>query len=237
MAIWAAAIPAVTGLLQTAISAGKADQMKAPSTNPISPEMQTFFDMARRRADEGNSPEEEAAFNQMLARQGTATKNMLQNVGLAGVGSAAANIMGIDAINKFAAQGAENRRQNFGIFGQAAQGMQSARENERQRQWNQYNLESQALGQGIQAGIGNMMGAVNFAQNQANFDKASALYGMGNTGGGNVPSGTGGGMGSLLQYAINEPPVTDTTGGVPFAGAQGFQFPQNSTFNQTYGSW
>jgi len=176
MAAWAAAIPAVTGLLQTAISASKAGQMKEPSKNPISPEMQTYFNMARKRADEGNSPEETAAFNQMLARQGTATKNMLQNVGLAGVGSAAANIMGIDAINKFAAQGAENRRQNFGLFGQAAQGMQSARENERQRQWNQYNLESQALGQGIQAGIGNMMGAVNFAQNQANFDQAAKLY-------------------------------------------------------------
>lgn len=229
MPAWLAAIPAVTGILQTAISASKAGQMKAPRTNPISPEMQTYFNMARKRADEGNAPEEVAAFNQMLSRQGTAAKNMLQNVGLAGVGSAAANIMGIDAINKFAAQGAENRRQNFSLFGQAVQGMQSAREGERQRQWNQYNLESQALGQGIQAGIGNMMGAVNFAQNQINFDKASALYGGGNTG--------GGGAGSLLQYAVNQPSVTDTTGGVPFAGAQGFQLPQNSTFNQTYGSW
>lgn len=218
--MWAAAIPAVTGLLQTAISAAKAGQMEAPSTNPISPEMQTYYNMARKRADEGNSPEETAAFNQMLARQGTATKNMLQNVGLAGVGSAAANIMGIDAINKFAAQGAQNRRQNFGLFGQAAQGMQSAREAERQRQWNQYNLESQALGQGIQAGIGNMMGAANFAQNQAGINQAAQMYSQ--VGGGDgVPNATGGGAvggGSLLNQAVNGP-IT------PYSyEIQGFQF-------------
>ena len=93
------------GAIQAGISASKAANLPDPKKHVVGPEMRLAYNMARRRADEGYSPEERAQFEQMLARQGTSAKRMMQNVGLAGVGSAAANIMGIDALNQFAAKG------------------------------------------------------------------------------------------------------------------------------------
>lgn len=171
-----AAIPAVTGLIQTAISASRASQLREPNGYTVSPELMSYYNMARRRADEGYSAEERAAFEQQLARQGTAANRMFQNMGLAGAGSAAASIMGIDALNQFAANDANIRRQNFSLLGQVAGDIQSVKNMETSRAQQQYNLESQALGQGIQAGIGNIMGAVNFAQNASQYDKAASMY-------------------------------------------------------------
>jgi hypothetical protein len=119
-------IMAIAGLamggIQAAISASKASNLPKDRPYTVSPELRAAYTMARRRADEGYTPEERASFEQMLARQGTAAKQMFRNMGMAGAGSAAANIMGIDALNQFAATGAGIRRQNMGAGGSGSGG-------------------------------------------------------------------------------------------------------------------
>lgn len=174
------------GAIQTGISAAKASKLGSDKKYTVSPEMQNAYNMARRRADEGYSAEEKANFEQMLARQGTAAKRMFQNAGLAGAGTAASNIMGIDALNQFAANGASIRRQNAGDLYSMAGKMQGVQDAETQRYNNQLNMERQALGGATQAGIGNMMGAVGNAQKFMGQQQAMEMYknyGMGDQGG------------------------------------------------------
>jgi len=219
--MYGALIGAGVGLLQTAISAGKAKNMEKPQGFSVSPEARIFHKMALERAGEGHSPEEKAYFEQLLARGGTATRRTLQNVGLAGVGSAAANIMGIDAMNKFASDGANIRRQNFSILGQAVGDIQSVQNMQSQQELSQYNTESQALGGGIQAGIGNIIGGLQSIDNEQMINKAIKTYSQGGLGSGGTSNaslvgGNGGnaglggnGVGLLEQannpYSINKP--------------------------------
>ena len=207
--MYGAIIGAGVGLLQTAISAGKAKNMKKPQGFSVSPEMRSFYNMARKRADEGHSPEEKAYFDQLIARGGTATRRTLQNVGLAEVGSAAANIMGIDATNQFVNDGAKIKRDNFSILGQAAGDIQSVQNMQSQQELSQYNTESQALGGGIQAGIGNIIGGLQSIDNEQGINKAAKMYSQGGLGSGGTSNtslvggnggnaGLGGGMNSGL---------------------------------------
>ena len=162
---WASLLQAGVGAIQTGVSAAKAANLPDPKEYSVSPELRTAYNMARRRADEGYSPEEKSAFEQMLARQGTAAKEMFRNVGLAGAGSAAANIMGTDALNQFAAQGAGIRRQNAGDFYGLANQVQGVNNMETGRFNEQLRAEEQALGQATQSGIGNMFGGFNSGMN------------------------------------------------------------------------
>jgi len=187
------------GAIQAGVSASKASKLPENRPYTVSPELKAAYTMARRRADEGYTPEERANFEQMLARQGTAAKQMFRNMGLAGAGSAAANIMGTDALNQFAATGAGIRRQNEGAFYGLAGQMQGVQDQETGRFNQQLNMERQALGQGMQAGIGNMMGAVgNFQQFQGQQQAIDMYKNMG-TGGSGGGMGLGGLMGGLPQ--------------------------------------
>jgi hypothetical protein len=207
-------IMAIAGLamggIQAAISASKASNLPKDRPYTVSPELRAAYTMARRRADEGYTPEERASFEQMLARQGTAAKQMFRNMGMAGAGSAAANIMGIDALNQFAATGAGIRRQNEGAFYGLAGQMQGVQDQETGRFNQQLNMERQALGQGMQAGIGNIMGAVGNAQQFMGQQQAIDLYKNMGAGG----SGSGGGMG-----------LSKLLGGLSQGGGSGMDFP------------
>jgi len=188
------------GAIQAGISASKASQLPDDQKYTVSPELQAAYAMSRRRADEGFSPEERAAFEQMLARQGTAARQMFQNVGLAGAGSAAANIMGVDALNQFAADGASIKRKNAGDFYGLAGQMQSVQDKETGRFNQQLNMESQALGQATQAGIGNMMGAAQSYQDFQTDQQAIAAYKEGGGGGGDSSKSEAPGFGDLLSF-------------------------------------
>lgn len=202
------------GAIQTGVAASKASKLDSPQKYTVSPEMRLAYNMARTRADEGFSPEEKAAFEQQLARGGTAARRTLQNVGLAGVGSAAANIMGIDAMNQFAATGANIRRQNFGQFANLANQVQGVQNMETNR-FNQRLLqEEQALGGAMQSGIGNMFGGLNagmnFGQNEQAID---AWKGMGQGG------------------ATATPQQTPTRFNSPMSNWGGFNYNQPSTMS------
>jgi hypothetical protein len=219
--MYAAIAQAAIGLIQAGISAAKAAKLPDPKQYTVGPEMRLAYNMSRRRADEGYSAEEKAAFEQMLARQGTAAKRMLQNVGLSGVGSAAANIMGVDAMNQFAAQGANIRRQNFGQFANMAGQVQGVQNMETGRFNEQLRAEETALGQATQAGIGNMFGGLQSGMNFMQNEQAIGAYaGMGQGGG---QGGFGGSMapeGTTSGFDANGFPVSNAPQVAPQFGPQ-----------------
>jgi hypothetical protein len=238
---YAAIAQAGIGLIQSGISAAKASQLPDDQKYTVGPEMSLAYNMSRRRAEEGYSAEEKAAFEQMLARQGTAAKRMFQNVGMSGAGSAAANIMGVDAMNQFAAQGANIRRQNFGQFANMAGQVQGVQNMEIGRFNQQLNMERQALGQGVQSGIGNIFGGINAGQNFGQTQQAMDIYKNmgqgGGTGGGDAfnpftsnlpqaPMGTTSGFDQNGFATSNAPQVNPQVGvtgsGVGPAGFYGF---------------
>ena len=189
---YAALAQVAIGAVQAGVSASEAKKLAEDKPYRISPALSLAYNMSRRRAEEGYSAEEKAAFEQMLARQGTAAKRMFQNVGMSGAGSAAANIMGVDAMNQFAAQGANIRRQNFGQFANMAGQVQRVQNMETGRFNQQLNMERQALGQGVQSGIGNIFGGINAAQNFGLTQQAMDIYKNMGQGGGQTGLGGGG---------------------------------------------
>lgn len=228
---WMALAQMGIGAIQTGVAASKAAKLPDPQKHTVSPEMRLAYNMARTRADEGYSPEEKAAFEQMLARQGTSARRMLQNVGLAGVGSAAANIMGVDAMNQFAATGANIRRQNFGQFANLAGQVDNIQQMETNR-FNQRLLqEEQALGGAMQSGIGNMFGGLNSGMNFMQNEQAIDAWG----GAGqpvNKPTQFNNPMSNFGGFQYGSPTINgqqpqQTFGGTP-SPFGGFNFGQNN---------
>lgn len=177
------------GAVQSAISASKASDLPDPQQYFVTPELRGAFNEAKARSQQGYSPAERAAFEQMLARQATASKQMFRNVGLSGAGAAAANIMSVDALNQFAAGSEAARRQNFGQYASLAGDIQGVQNAEVQRQNQRLMAEEQALGGGIQAGISNMFQGMNTGQNIDWMQKAMDVY-----------SGQGGGASGDNQF-------------------------------------
>lgn len=180
------------GAIQSIISASKASDLPEPEQYSVTPELRGAFNEARTRSQQGYSPAERAAFDQMLARQATASKQMFRNAGLSGAGSAAANIMSIDALNQFAAGSEAVRRQNFGQYAGLAGEIQQVDNMEVGRQNQRLMAEEQALGAGIQAGISNIFQGANTGQNINWMNQAAEIYkgqGGGASGSGiNIPS-------------------------------------------------
>lgn len=164
------------GAIQTGISAAKAANLPEPQKFTAGPEQTQAFGEARARRNEGYSLAETKNFEQILARQATASKQMFRNLGMSGAGAAASGIMSIDAMNDFAARGAQIRRDNFGQYLDAAKGMQDIRNMETNRFNQQLMAESQALGGGIQAGISNMFQGLNTGQDVNYMNKAAEMY-------------------------------------------------------------
>lgn len=186
------------GAIQSAVSASKAGDLPDPKQNVVSPELRGAFNEAKQRSQQGYSPAERAAFEQMLSRQATASKQMFRNVGMSGAGSAAANIMSTDALNQFAAGSEAARRQNFGQYASLAGEIQGVNNMEVARQNQRLMAEEQALGGGIQAGISNMFQGLNTGQDVNYMNKALDIYSGMNSGGGGgtqmpsfIPQGNG----------------------------------------------
>ena len=211
------AIQAGMGIAQTAISAAKAANLPDDKQYTASPEFRTAFNRAESRSNQGFSAAERSAFDQSLARQGTTAKRMFQNAGLGGIGSAASQIMNIDALNQFAAQDANIQRQNFGEYMGAARGMQSIQDAETGRFNNQLNMQRQALGGAMQSGLGNIMGGINTGINAQQMSSTLNKTQGGitsPTGGPNAPTTTGG-QGGMGTYNWQQPTYSN---GIP-AGA------------------
>ena len=156
------------GIIQTGIGAMQASEALQHAENlpdykkiSVSPELRLAYNLSRRNAVDGWSPEERTNFEGMLSRQGSEAINLFRNAGFAGLGSAAAGIMGGDALNQFAAQGAVNKRAGLGQFANISGQIQGVNDAEVNRFNTQLNLEAEKLGEAAEAGMGNMFGGLN----------------------------------------------------------------------------
>jgi hypothetical protein len=172
---WMGLIAAGVGIAQTAIAASQ----ETPSMQKYSmtPENRLAGRMLLQTAKRGMSGAQENKFKQDLASQGTATRQMFQNAGFSGLGNAATNIMGIDALNQFAAENANVMRQGRSDYANWAQNGQGLA-NKNVEESNAYAARI-AAGQGetLKAGIGNIIGGVNAASNAALANKSIDTYG------------------------------------------------------------
>ena len=190
--MWGSIAQAGMGLIQTGISAAAASKIPDNKKHTVGPEMRMAYNMSRRRAEEGYSSAERASFEQMLARQSTTAKTMMQNVGLAGVGSAAANIMGIDALNQFAEKDSDIRRGNFQQFANLSGEVQGIQDAEVSRGNAENNAARTALGGAVSSGIGNIFGAIDSGENSAQKKQAMEMFNNSNNGDGTESTGTDG---------------------------------------------
>ena len=97
-------VQGVTGLAQTIAASEAAKKLPEAQQYTPSPQMRRAEEMALRRAEQGMSAAERAAFEQGMARRTGAAERAMRNIGLAGVAQGVSNIFNIDAMNQFAAQ-------------------------------------------------------------------------------------------------------------------------------------
>lgn len=207
---WMGLIAAGVGIAQTAIAASQ----ETPSMQKYSmtPENRLAGRMLLQTAKRGMSGAQENKFKQDLASQGTATRQMFQNAGFSGLGNAATNMMGIDAINKFADENARvmlQGRSDYANWAQNGQGLAN-----KNVEGSNADAARIAEGQGktFEAGISNIIGGVNAASNAALTSKSIDTYGKiaananndlgvgGGGGGGGGIGGSGGVGGGGLTY-------------------------------------
>jgi len=167
MAWIAPVIQAGMGLFQI-ISASRAGKnLPDRQTFQVSPEMRRAESMALRRAEQGMSAAERAAFEQGMARRTGAAERAMRNLGMSGVASGISNIFNIDAMNQMAAQSESMRRAGEQQYASIANQVQNIADQET-RSFNDMLLRQQmALGQAGASGMKNITGGL---MNLANVD-------------------------------------------------------------------
>ena len=156
--------------------------------------------MALRRAEQGMSAAERAAFEQGMARRTGAAERAMRNIGLAGVAQGVSNIFNIDAMNQFAAQSEAERRRGEQMYAGIAGQMQAIQDMETSSFNQMLQQQRTALGQASASGMKNLTGAFGTAAQAYNTNKLAEAYaGSGDTynynlGGGGGQVGGGGGQ-------------------------------------------
>ncbi len=168
-------IAAGVGIAQTVIAA----KQKTPSMQKYSmtPENRLAGQMLLQTAKRGMAGAQENKFKQDLASQGTTTRQMFQNAGFSGLGNAATNMMGIEALNRFAAENANVMRQGRSDYANWAQNGQGLA-NKNVEESNAYAARiAEGQGETLKAGIGNIIYGANAASNAALTGKSIDMYG------------------------------------------------------------
>jgi hypothetical protein len=158
--MWQAAIPLGVSLAQTLGGAIGSTLTKEPKKGyEVSPELQAAYNRAQQNANTGYSASERAQYLGDLA----ATNNMKYRMALGQGGlnnsqaiSAAINSGNIHALNQFAANDANLRRQNQRYADQFANQFQSIKNQNTNLNWQNYYKKAQAWGGALQAGLNNM---------------------------------------------------------------------------------
>ena len=110
MAWLGAVVQGVTGIAQTIAASEAAKKLPEAQQYTPSPQMRRAEEMALRRAEQGMSAAERAAFEQGMARRTGAAERAMRNLGMSGVASGLSNTFNIDAMNQMAAQSESMRR-------------------------------------------------------------------------------------------------------------------------------
>ncbi len=180
MAWVGAVVQGVTGIAQTIAASQAAKKLPESQKYTPSPQMRRAEEMALRRAEQGMSAAERAAFEQGMARRTGAAERAMRNVGLAGVAQGVSNIFNIDAMNQFAAQSEAERRRGEQMYAGIAGQMQAIQDRETASFNQMLQQQRTALGQAAASGFKNLTGAIGMAAQAANTAKlADAISGSG----------------------------------------------------------
>jgi len=148
------------GVFQTISASQAARNLPDRQTFQVSPEMRRAEEMALRRAEQGMSAAERAAFEQGMARRTGAAERAMRNLGMSGVASGISNIFNIDAMNQMAAQSESMRRAGEQQYASIAGQIQNIADQET-RSFNDMLFRQQmALGQAGASGMKNITGGL-----------------------------------------------------------------------------
>jgi hypothetical protein len=176
MAWIGAVVSAGMGIYQ-AVSASKAAK-KLPEAQKYtpSPQMRRAEEMALRRAEQGMSAAERAAFEQGMARRTGAAERAMRNLGMSGLASGISNIFNIDAMNQFAAQSEAERRRGEQMYAGIAGQMQAIQDRETSSFNQMLQQQRTALGQAAASGMKNLTGAFGTAAQAYNTKQLADAY-------------------------------------------------------------
>ena len=173
MAWIAPVIQAGVGLFQTISASQAAKKLPDRQQYQVSPEMRRAESMALRRAEQGMSAAERAAFEQGMARRTGAAERAMRNLGMGGVATGISSIFNIDAMNQMAAQSESMRRAGEQQYAAIANQIQNIADQET-RSFNDMLMRQQmALGQAGASGMKNLTGGF--------MNLATGGFGGGNT--------------------------------------------------------
>lgn len=182
MAWIGAVVQGVTGIAQTIAASEAAKKLPEAQKYTPSPQMMRAEEMALRRAEQGMSAAERAAFEQGMARRTGAAERAMRNIGLAGVAQGISNIFNIDAMNQFAAQSEAERRRGEQMYAGIAGQMQAIQDAETSSFNQMLQQQRTALGQAAASGMKNLTGAFGTAAQAYNTNKLAEAYaGSGDT--------------------------------------------------------
>lgn len=175
-----------------------------PEGFTITPELQKSYARAEQMAQDGYTPQEEAAFQANLQRQSNAAYNRSFAFGgntMAGAIQAGLNFQNTAALNQFAANDASLQRQNIRYADQRGDAITQQRNRIAGQELNDYAAQQQMWGQTMQSGINNMFRAADFAG-------AAAMMGAGSDGAGVAKIGANqslpGGESPWMKYQMKK---------------------------------
>lgn len=169
-------VQGVTGMVQTVMASEAASNLPNSRKYTASPQMKRAEEMAERRAKEGFSAAEKAAFSQGMARRTSSSERAMRNIGLGGAAQAVSNIFNIDAMNQFAAQGEAERRKGEALYAGIAGQMQGIQDRETTSFNQMLQQQRTALGQAAASGMKNITGAFGMAAQNMNTNKLAEAY-------------------------------------------------------------
>ncbi len=230
MAWVGAVVQGVTGIAQTIAASEAAKKLPEAQKYTPSPQMRRAEEMALRRAEQGMSAAERAAFEQGMARRTGAAERAMRNVGLAGVAQGVSNIFNIDAMNQFAAQSEAERRRGEQMYAGIAGQMQAIQDRETASFNQMLQQQRTALGQAGASGMKNLTGAFGTAAQAYNTNKLAEAYaGSGDTF--NFGVGT---TGATTPATTTAPPAPVGSSNVPDPAAVSYT-PQQASAMQGVG--
>jgi len=169
-------VQGVTGLAQTIAASRAAKKLPETREYTATPQMKRAEEMALRRAEQGMSSAERAAFDQRMARRTGAAERAMRNLGMSGIGQGMSNIFNIDAQNQFSAQSEAERRKGEAMYAGIAGQMQGIQDRETSSFNQMLQQQRTALGGAAASGMKNITGAFGMAAQAYNTNKLAEAY-------------------------------------------------------------
>jgi len=217
MAWVGAVVQGVAGIAQTIAASEAAKKLPEAQQYTPSTQMRRAEEMALRRAEQGMSAAERAAFEQGMARRTGAAERAMRNIGLAGVAQGVSNIFNIDAMNQFAAQSEAERRRGEQMYAGIAGQMQAIQDRETASFNQMLQQQRTALGGAAASGMKNITGAFGTAAQAYNTNKLAEAYA---NSGDTYNFGTGT-TGATTPATTTAPPPATTVSDISGTGGYG----------------